>query len=193
MSKRVIYLEQEQSIKSMAGNFTMKQISSELNINYKTVHAWFQRNDISPLNGYLKKPPEKEVGIKNYPSPYIIPGIISKLLTLEQIALMKQRKITPTLDLIKNRVCLYYVISEDEINGKIRKRTLSWPRQVFFYLSKNLTNYSDEIIGSHGSRDRTTVMYGVQVVKDIIKYEKNKEREVREIAGIIDNLMKDES
>lgn len=192
MSLRVIYQEQEQTIKSMASNFTMKQIAGSLNINYKTIHAWFHRNKITPFNGNGGSHPEISVVIKNLPSPYVIPGLITNLLTLDQMAVLKEKKILPSLDLIKKTVCNYCAITEDEFHDKCRKRTFAWARQVFYYLSVNLTKNNYTHIGYYTNKDHTTVIYGVQVVKDIIKYDKDKEREVREIAGIIDNIMKDE-
>lgn len=73
---------------------------------------------------------------------------------------------TPTLGEIKTAVASYYRLSLDEIEGPKRDRRIAHPRQVAFYLSKQMANASTVAIGRrYGGRDHTTVMHGLRAVK----------------------------
>ena len=193
MSKRVIYLEQEREIKSMAGNLTMKEISDSLKINYKTLHGWCKRTKVYPKKGHVKTL-QLAKGVNNFPSAYAIPGIIREQLSIEEVKSLTKFKYKPTLDQIKCKVAEYYSITVDAIDCKSHKREYAWPRHVFFLFALNITGLSLKAIGlKTGQRDRTTVIHGVRVVTDVIDTDRDKAREVREIGGIIKNLISNES
>ncbi len=77
-------------------------------------------------------------------------------------------KITPNK--IIESVCSYYKISEDELLGKSKQKNIALPRQISMYLCKTLTNLNFVMIAkAMGDRDRTTVMYGVDKIMEMVK------------------------
>lgn len=77
-------------------------------------------------------------------------------------------KITPNK--IIESVCSYYKIPEDEILGKSKQKNIALPRQIAMYLCKTLTNLNFVMIAkAMGDRDRTTVMYGVDKIMEMVK------------------------
>lgn len=77
-------------------------------------------------------------------------------------------KITP--DKIIESVCSYYKIPEDELIGKSKQKNIALPRQIAMYLCKTLTNLNFVMIAkAMGDRDRTTVMYGVDKIMEMVK------------------------
>jgi len=77
-------------------------------------------------------------------------------------------KITPNK--IIESVCSYYKIPEDELIGKSKQKNIALPRQIAMYLCKTLTNLNFVMIAkAMGDRDRTTVMYGVDKIMEMIK------------------------
>jgi chromosomal replication initiator protein len=79
----------------------------------------------------------------------------------------------------------------ERVKSKSRVREYVWARQVYYWLSCKFTKQKLIFIGRLTSgRDHTTVIHGRELVSDIIKFDKNKEREVREIAGVIKNIGK---
>ena len=77
-------------------------------------------------------------------------------------------KITPNK--IIESVCSYYKIPEDELIGKSKQKNIALPRQIAMYLCKTLTNLNFVMIAkAMGDRDRTTVMYGVDKIMEMVK------------------------
>ncbi len=77
---------------------------------------------------------------------------------------------------IKEKVCLYYNLTMDELIGKRKTKTLATARQVAMYLCKELTDANYVMIArDFGGRDRTTVMHNV----DKIITEMKKEGEIK--------------
>ena len=77
-------------------------------------------------------------------------------------------KITPNR--IIESVCSYYKIPEDELLGKSKQKNIALPRQIAMYLCKTLTNLNFVMIAKAlGDRDRTTVMYGVDKIMEMVK------------------------
>jgi len=73
-----------------------------------------------------------------------------------------------TVDLIKDVVSQYYNIRTEEFNSKRRTRSISFPRQIAMYLSRELTDLSLPKIGEEfGGRDHTTVIHAYEkITKD---------------------------
>ena len=64
------------------------------------------------------------------------------------------------IDMIKDVVSQHYNIQIDDFDSKRRTRTITYPRQVAMYLSRELTDLSLPKIGeSFGGRDHTTVIH----------------------------------
>jgi len=61
---------------------------------------------------------------------------------------------------IQKKVAHYYNIRTQDMRSKVRKRNVSFPRQVAMYLSKELTKMSmPEIADKFDKKDHTTILY----------------------------------
>lgn len=76
-----------------------------------------------------------------------------------------------TVNLIKDVVSQYYNIRIEDFNSKRRTRSISYPRQIAMFLSRELTDLSLPKIGEEfGGRDHTTVIHAYEKIsKDIDK------------------------
>ena len=92
----------------------------------------------------------------------------------------KPKEITPSL--IINVVAEHFGVSIEDIVSKKRNKEIALPRQVYMYLCRELTDVSLDSIGSNvGGRDHTTVMHGVDKIKEDI----NNNEELRNKISII--------
>ena len=92
----------------------------------------------------------------------------------------KPKEITPSL--IINVVADHFSVSIEDIVSKKRNKEIALPRQVYMYLCRELTDVSLDSIGSNvGGRDHTTVMHGVDKIKEDI----NNNEELRNKISII--------
>ena len=70
-----------------------------------------------------------------------------------------------TVNLIKDVVSQYYNIRMEEFNSKRRTRSISYPRQIAMFLSRELTDLSLPKIGEEfGGRDHTTVIHAYEKI-----------------------------
>jgi chromosomal replication initiator protein len=74
-----------------------------------------------------------------------------------------------TVNLIKDVVSQYYNVRTEDFNSKRRTRSISYPRQIAMFLSRELTDLSLPKIGEEfGGRDHTTVIHAYEKIsKDI--------------------------
>ena len=92
----------------------------------------------------------------------------------------KPKEITPSL--IINVVADHFGVSIEDIVSKKRNKEIALPRQVYMYLCRELTDVSLDSIGSNvGGRDHSTVMHGVDKIKEDI----NNNEELRNKISII--------
>ncbi len=92
--------------------------------------------------------------------------------------------ITP--EKIKNAVSRHFKIKVSDLEGKSRKRTIAYPRQIAMYLCRELTDYSNVRIGGiFGNRDHSTVMYACDKIRDDMEMDENFRREVEAIKNSI--------
>lgn len=76
-----------------------------------------------------------------------------------------KKEITPQL--IMEVVAEHFDIKVDQLMSKSRSKDIALPRQIVMYLCKNMTNLPLETIGSLiGGRDHSTVLYGVNKIKE---------------------------
>lgn len=93
-----------------------------------------------------------------------------------------------TVDIIKNAVGQYYNMKIEDFVSKRRTRSISHPRQIAMYLSREMTDLSLPKIGEEfGGRDHTTVIHAYdKISRDIVESSelKNKIEKIRkEIQG----------
>lgn len=77
----------------------------------------------------------------------------------------------------------YFEITFEQINIKLRKRTIRWPRQVIMYLLAKHTQLTLEAIGGLFEEDyhHTTVRNARQIVQDYIDVYDNVRCQIQEI------------
>jgi len=79
-----------------------------------------------------------------------------------------------SLENIKKIVADYYHIRIAEILSKKRTRSISRPRQMAMFLSKELTNHSLPEIGqAFGGKDHTTVLYACRKIEELLHSDDN--------------------
>ncbi|MFR3071571.1 MAG: chromosomal replication initiator protein DnaA [Paeniclostridium sp.] len=83
-----------------------------------------------------------------------------------------------TVNRIKEKVSSVFSVKMEDFNSKKRTRSISYPRQVAMYLSRELTDLSLPKIGEEfGGRDHTTVIHAHdKITKDIENNEDFKEK-----------------
>ena len=69
---------------------------------------------------------------------------------------------------VLSAVSQYYAVSEDDLRGPRRTRSITVPRQMVMYLSRKLTNNSLPRIGEVlGGRDHSTVLHGCAKIEEL--------------------------
>ncbi len=77
-----------------------------------------------------------------------------------------ERKKIINMDTIKEKVCNYFKISEEDIRSNKRIKNILIPRQIAMFLSRELTNDSlNSIASKFGGRDHTTVLHSCKKIK----------------------------
>jgi len=78
------------------------------------------------------------------------------------------RKKAVTLELIKEKVCAYFRITEEEIMSKKRIKNILIPRQIAMFLSRELTQDSlNSIAFKFGGKDHTTVIHSCKKISNL--------------------------
>jgi chromosomal replication initiator protein len=92
----------------------------------------------------------------------------------------KPREIT--IELIQQTVGDYYNILVEDMQSKSRRREITQARQVAMYFAKEMTSLSLKGIGKHfGGRDHSTVIHGIQTVKDLSETDREYREKVEEV------------
>jgi chromosomal replication initiator protein len=96
--------------------------------------------------------------------------------------LVKDARVTLTIDELQSVVCEYFGIPVDLVCAKTRKREVVRARQIAMYFCKELTQHSLKTIGLHfGGRDHSTVIHANQAVLDQIETDPQFRDEIDEI------------
>jgi chromosomal replication initiation ATPase DnaA len=67
---------------------------------------------------------------------------------------------------IAEKVCNYYQIKYGQMMSKYRGEEVTLARQMTMYFTKEKTNLNGEEIGKIFNRDRTTVLYSIQKIRE---------------------------
>ena len=98
-------------------------------------------------------------------------NLVDRTITLEIAAReLSEFFSTPTnvsLDTIQRVTAEYFGLSQNDLKGKKRTRTIAFPRQVAMFIARDITELSTTEIGlEFGGRDHTTVMHGCQRIAE---------------------------
>jgi chromosomal replication initiator protein len=96
------------------------------------------------------------------PSPELARHVLRRLGTDE-------RPGTRSVNEILDATALEFELDSNELKGKSKRRPIALARQVAMYLSRELTEYTPEQIGTAFDRDRTTVNHAVKQIDAALK------------------------
>ena len=103
---------------------------------------------------------------------------------LADILRISERKVT--IEEIIRKVADHYNLRMSDMISARRSRTISRPRQLAMFLSKNLTSKSLPEIGRRfGGRDHTTVIHAVKKIEEL----KNKDLQIAEEVEILRRML----
>ena len=101
--------------------------------------------------------------------------------------LITDSRVTMTIDQIQRLVCEYFIIEEDLVRAKTRKREVVQARQVAMYFCKKLTQHSLKTIGLHfGGRDHSTGIHANKSVENQMDTDPKFKEIIEEISNKID-------
>ncbi len=91
-----------------------------------------------------------------------------------------------TADLIMSQTASYFDVTNEELVGPSRSRTLVQARQIAMYLCRELTNLSLPKIGqSFGGRDHTTVMHAERKIRSLMAEKRSLFNQVSDLTSLI--------
>lgn len=82
-----------------------------------------------------------------------------------------------------DRVAKYYNLSSKDILGKSRVKDIKNARQVAMYLMREELGLSTPKIGAELSKDHTTIMHGIEMIKKKLKLDFTLREQISEIRG----------
>ena len=104
---------------------------------------------------------------------------------LKDIIPSSKPKIITILD-IQKIVGEHYSIKLDDFKARKRTRSVSFPRQIAMYLSRELTDFSLPKIGEEfGGRDHTTVIHAHEKISKLMQSDVQLQKQVKEILEML--------
>lgn len=132
-------------------------------------------NDIRMLEGSLIK----IIAFSNLKKKDISLELAKEILR-DKIKIEVPRDVTVTD--IQKMVSRYFGITTTDLKSEKRQESISYPRQIAMFLSKEYTNLSLTEIGNlFGGKAHTTVMRSSQKISDLVKRRKKVKKEVEDI------------
>lgn len=87
-------------------------------------------------------------------------------------------------------VCQYYKIDPEMMQSKSRKKILSFPRNIYAYLCKKLTDETLECIAKRINRSHSTVLYGSELIEKKMRTDNSIQKQIAFITEKLEELMK---
>ena len=91
--------------------------------------------------------------------------------------IVRQRQ-SITIDMIKNLVCKYYNVSQEDIVSRSRKQNLVRPRQMAIYLSRHFTDAPLQTIGRAFNRYHATALHSIGCIERGLKQDSSIQKQV---------------
>jgi len=79
---------------------------------------------------------------------------------------------------IKRVVCQYFKVDAQMLESKSRKKIHAFPRNIYVYLCRQLTDLTVEEIGRSLNRNHSTILYASEVIEHKIKVDKKVKHQV---------------
>ena len=93
----------------------------------------------------------------------------------------------PTPDDIIRETARYFNVTETEIKGQSRQKSIAMARHVSAYLIRILTSYSQQSIGDCLNRDRATIIASIKKIEKDMKLNKEVYNTIRDITSNINS------
>jgi chromosomal replication initiator protein len=91
-----------------------------------------------------------------------------------------------TIQLVQEVVADFYSLKVEDFKSKKRNRSISFPRQIAMYLSRELTDASLPQIGNaFGGRDHTTVIHANEKINNELNKNSNFQETVKDLINLI--------
>lgn len=88
-----------------------------------------------------------------------------------------------SIDRVQEVVSDHYSIPSQALRGKRRTKSISFPRQVAIFLSRELTNFPLKTIGkAFGGRDHSTVLHDYDKIKSLIEQDNELRKDIEHLA-----------
>ncbi len=121
------------------------------------------KNNIRELEGAL-------VTVSAYASLYNEKLDVTLVKNILKDVLVDEEPLFVSIDSIQRKVVKYFKLQMSDMISKKRSGSISLPRQIGMYLSRELTNFSLPEIGARfGGKDHTTVLHAYKKIKEKIK------------------------
>lgn len=117
-----------------------------------------------------------------YSSLKMVPLTIEAAMEALKDVLPPQRPKQITIKLIQEVVSQHYGLRIDDFKARKRTRSISFPRQVAMYLSRELTDASLPKIGEEfGGRDHTTVLHAIEKITQDMENDPSLKSTIKEL------------
>lgn len=83
-----------------------------------------------------------------------------------------------SLEDIRDIVCQYFKLDSEILSSNSRRKTHAYPRNVYIYLCRNLTDKTAEDIGNSINRTHSTVLYASEVIEQKLRLDKKAKMQV---------------
>jgi chromosomal replication initiator protein len=91
---------------------------------------------------------------------------------------------------VQATVCQYFKIDSASLSSKSRKKIHAYPRNIYVYLCRHLTNRTVEEIGRSLSRNHSTVLYASEVIEHKMKVDKRVRNQVELLSTKLKEMRK---
>lgn len=98
-----------------------------------------------------------------------------------------ERELIPTTDTIIEETARCFSVTPDDIKGRNQSRDIVLPRQVSMFLTRKITNLSQQDIGKIYGRDHSTVISSVNKISSLMEKDKDFAGKIRDIHSNIES------
>jgi len=108
--------------------------------------------------------------------------------TILKDVLPESKPLQITVPLIQQVVSDYFNLKPEDLKAKKRTRSISFPRQIAMYITREITDLSLPKIGElYGGRDHTTVIHAYERIHSEIQIDASLEANIKELINKIKN------
>lgn len=100
---------------------------------------------------------------------------VRKILKLDEI------KKEITIDLIVEKVCEKFDVTEDELKSSARSQRISYPRQIAVYLIRDLLSKSYKDIAKYFNKQHPTILFSYEKVKNELKKDNELKSQIKKL------------